>query len=125
MELHEAAQAVRVSRHSERVVHEFSIFSPFVPELAVPVRDDDCLLVLGQVQESLLDVDLLLGLHVEDEIAPRVIPVGAEVKVNEREFVFFIWFETSDFILFNLLEQLLEVFKIKITIGEDVFSLEL
>lgn len=89
------------------------------------MRDYDCLFVLGQVQKSLLDVDLLLGLHVEDEIAPRVIPVGAEVKVNEREFVFFIWFETSDFILFNLLEQLLEVFKIKITIGEDVFSLEL
>jgi hypothetical protein len=114
MELHEAAQAVRVSRHSERVVHEFSLFSPFVPELAVPVRDDDCLLVLGQVQESLLDVDLLLGLHVEDEIATRVIPVGAEEKVNEHEFLFLIWFETSDFI-----------FKIEITIGEDVFSLEL
>jgi len=89
------------------------------------VRDDDCLLVLGQVQESLLDVDLLLGLHVEDEIATRVIPVGAEVKVNEHEFLFFIWFETSDFILFNLLEQLFEVFKIKITIREDVFPLEL
>ena len=61
-------KTVRVSLQFELVFKKFYLFGHFVPEIRLSMRNNDSSIILSQVQQSFLYVDLLFGLHIQNEV---------------------------------------------------------